>query len=494
MNKWILAIGVIGVLSLSIFSACQKDTVILEGDINVAFSLDTLRFDTVFTAVGSATKFFKVYNPNDGVVRLSNIRMENGSSSFFRLNVDGIPGNEIENIEILPNDSLYIFSEVTIDPDMDVSASPFIIEEWVLFDVNGNQQKVLLEAWGQNANYLPEIGANGRTSVLSCDLGTLLFDDPKPYVIYGWLLIDSCNVELAPGTQVYIHGGISRPNGAEIREEGLIGILGDGSIQANGTVEEPVTFLTDRLEDEFEAQGGQWSGITITEGSQGNRFINTIVKNATDGIWVQSNASVHIENTIISNTARFGVIGINANIYASNTLVHSNGASSIFLTQGGDYRFEYCTLANIGNESEALAMDNKICQNDDCTEISISPLKARFKNCIIAGDDDDEIAMDDSSQGGGSAFDYFFQNCIIVVDELLSADQFPNFFENCSKCNNVDLMTDTLFLDMDKSMFSLDTMSVAEQAATPINELLFDIEGIMRDASNPDIGCYEFVE
>ena len=43
--------------------------------------------------------------------------------------MDGVPGNEATDIEIAANDSLYIFGEVTINPDDPLSLSPYIVED-----------------------------------------------------------------------------------------------------------------------------------------------------------------------------------------------------------------------------------------------------------------------------------------------------------------------------------------------------------------------------
>ena len=53
--------------SVSIFiqPACNNDDLGVDPDFKLTFSLDTLTFDTVFTDVGSTTRFFKVYNPNE---------------------------------------------------------------------------------------------------------------------------------------------------------------------------------------------------------------------------------------------------------------------------------------------------------------------------------------------------------------------------------------------------------------------------------------------
>jgi hypothetical protein len=84
-------------------------------------------------------------------------------------------------------------------------------------------------------------------------------------------------------------------------------------------------------------------------------------------------------------------------------------------------------------------------------------------------------------------------NCIVAVDELLDADQFPTFFDNCDNCINATL-EDELFLDQQMRDYHLDTMSIAIGQAIPLDIVELDLEGNERDLSTPDIGCYEFVE
>ena len=59
-------------LGLLIWNGCRdrEDDFITDGSVELRFSLDTLRFDTVFTELGSATRYFKVYNPNSRPLRL----------------------------------------------------------------------------------------------------------------------------------------------------------------------------------------------------------------------------------------------------------------------------------------------------------------------------------------------------------------------------------------------------------------------------------------
>ena len=53
----------------------------------LAFSVDTLRFDTVFTSAGSATRQVRIYNPNRRALQIRSAKMQNGES--FRVNIDG---------------------------------------------------------------------------------------------------------------------------------------------------------------------------------------------------------------------------------------------------------------------------------------------------------------------------------------------------------------------------------------------------------------------
>ena len=86
------------------------------------FSTDTVKFDTVFTTIGSVTKQFRVYNRNKEAVRTSVSLADKG---FYRLNIDGVAANSLDNLEIRGNDSAFIFVEVTIDPQN--SNSPIVV-------------------------------------------------------------------------------------------------------------------------------------------------------------------------------------------------------------------------------------------------------------------------------------------------------------------------------------------------------------------------------
>ncbi|HXL57670.1 MAG TPA: hypothetical protein VN958_15520, partial [Chitinophagaceae bacterium] len=96
--------------------SCKKESFITSTDALLFTSADTLHFDTIFTGTGSITQSFKIYNPNDQKLLLSRIEIAGGNTSVFKLNVDGAPGTSFSNIEIAPNDSIYVFVAASINP------------------------------------------------------------------------------------------------------------------------------------------------------------------------------------------------------------------------------------------------------------------------------------------------------------------------------------------------------------------------------------------
>ncbi|MEZ4897943.1 MAG: right-handed parallel beta-helix repeat-containing protein [Saprospiraceae bacterium] len=475
---------------LLLMSGCFKIDYYTQQDAQLTFSKDTLRFDTVFTSVGSATRSLRIRNPYDQFVRIGRISLENGTQSKFRINVDGVsyPDGLAEDVEIWPKDSIWVFVEVTVDPDDPLSASPFIIDENLQIETNGNQQVIVLEAWGQNANYIPNNQFKGQLAVLSCDLEQINWDDPRPYVIYGALFIDSCTLHLPAGTRVYVHGGIAR-NDLGIYNDGLIWTLSQGRIVSEGTVDAPVIIQGDRLESEFGDVPGQWGGIRLGPGSKGNAFSHTTIKNSIVGIRADSASTLNLSNVRIYNNANVGLLGIHCSIQATNSLFYNQGAQSVAFTYGGNYQIDYCTIASYGNTADAVYLDNFTCLTDDCSSVRIYRLIASWRNCILTGSGTDELNMVDGTTGKEPfAWEVSFANCVVRVDDLL--DQYPNFLSQCHDCIENKDYSDPLFASVDMGQYQLDTLSIAQDKARIIPGISADIDDNPR-GELPDIGCFE---
>ncbi len=457
----------------------------------LTFSTDTLRFDTVFTQVGSATRLIKLYNPNKEWIRVSKVYVEGNAGSIFNINVDGVPGNA-ENIEIAPNDSLYVFARVTINPNQPLSASPFVIEDKIIVETNGNKQSVLLEAWGQNANYIPNRFFKGKLAKLSDDQ---TWDDPKPYIIYGVLFVDACTLTIPAGAKIYVHGGITKNKELKATyNDGFLWAINGGTIKVKGTADKPVIFQTDRLEKEFDKVPAQWFGIRLGENSHGE-FSYTTIKNSLVGIYAEKDADLKMDNCRIYNVGSSGLAAVHATLDVSNTLIHSSGSNAVILTYGGNYTFTHCTIAAYGTESSALSMDNVTCLkkdgNGNCIEFDGNLLNSNFENCIIYGSHKDEIQLLDAKDILANAFEYQFTNCVVRVDELLGVKYHPDFLTNhCKDCINATSVS-KLFKDENKDDYHLDSLSVAKDKALPNALFPKDLDGVER-VGLPDIGCFEF--
>lgn len=469
--------------------SCTQETFFEDDNLSLRFEVDTLRFDTVFTSVGTITRSVKVYNDYDQRINISSITLAKPDGPF-RLNSHGFNTLPIQDIVIQPEDSIYIFVEATIDPDAPISESPFIIEDQILITTT-NQQYVQVEAYGQNANYIPDNASAGRFSYVSCNFDEWIWDDPKPYVLYGSLLIDSCSLILPEGTRVYIHGGIA-DNELGVYNDGLLIVGRNGTIQSKGTIDNPVRIQTDRLEESFQDDAGQWGGILLTSDND-NRFDHTDIFHSIVGIRVDSSANAQIHNCEIAFNSSNAVLGVHSTIHATNSLFHSSLSHGVNLVHGGDYRLEHCTVYNESSQTHALNMNNYKCLDQLCTQALKNQFNGVFRSCVFSGFNTDEIWLDDIDEEDNNDLRYFFDNCVLRIDELIEPALFPNFFENATDIVNHDA-DDTLFIGLDSLNFQLDTMSIARDAGQYISTLPIDKEGVMRSNTSPDAGCFEFVE
>ena len=131
------------------WSSCKNDFNFELSSGNLSFSKDTVYLDTIFTNIGSSTYNLKVYNNSDENITIPNINLGNGENSYYRLNVDGMygsgsnAGKYFENIELLANDSLYIFIETTVDiEDLSDQGTQFLYTDYIQFNNGENLQKV----------------------------------------------------------------------------------------------------------------------------------------------------------------------------------------------------------------------------------------------------------------------------------------------------------------------------------------------------------------
>ncbi len=454
-----------------VYTGCRKDEFNTDPGFTLGFSTDTIVFDTVFTTVGSVTKQLVIRNTGNNRVSISKIKLARGNASPFRLNIDGTPSLDYSNLEIGPNDSAYIFVKVTIDPNN--SNNPMIESDSVVFETNGNIQDVKLVAWGQDAYF-------HQNTVLT---GDVTLPDNKPHVIYGTLTAGKdCKLNIVAGTRIYFHNASS----LEIRA--------GASINVAGTLELPVIFTSDRLDDDYLTLPGLWDGIWLENGSKNNSFTYAEITNAIVGIQADSsgftdNEPLRLHNCMIHNMKNYGIKATRAKIVSTNCQITNCGGNVVSIEQGGNYDFRNCTLANYfgGKGYAALSISNY--SLDSVTVIPGELTGAYFGNCIITGNQQSEI---DFNEHEGTLFNFQFDQCLV---NWYKETKYEPKFVNCT------FNEDVKFVDPRINDFQLDTLSAAINIASvsiinnTIPDITHDRKGISRLIPGPpDLGAYERIE
>lgn len=429
--------GIIFFILISSIS-CKKDKLNTSSNAQIKFSADTVLFDTVFTTAGSSTRNIRIINPYKQRIKISKIFLQGGNTSPFFLNLDGSPGKSFLDIEIDPDDSLYLFIQVNINPLS--SNSPLIVQDYIVFEINGNTQKVYLEAWGQNAYYHKPTSAiyfsNGAylpySTISSVNNATVTWTNDKPHVIYGWLVVDSSQtLIMQPGTKVYFY------------QNAGLWVYRYGTLKVQGNYGNEVSFQGFRRESEFMDLPGQWDRIWINEGSKENEINYAIIKNGFIGIQTEVINTIYnadprrikITNTRIYNMKKWGLYSVGYNIYAGNNIIANCGEYALVLALGGNYTFIHNTFANYWNKS---SRSKECVYINNYAESTVFPLDTcYFGNCIIDGSLSNELNLDLKTNNPAYLPKDSFNYCLIKTTINTSGTKFNNCIINQNpKFNN----------------------------------------------------------
>jgi hypothetical protein len=478
-----------------LFSHCRKEELISEDpNLKLDFTNDTIFFDTIFNTIGSTTKVFKVYNRNSRALNISNIRLKQITPGY-QINVDGVSGTNFNDIEITAGDSLFIFVEVTVNPNDELH--PFV-EDDLEFLTNGNTQTVKLVAWGWDAiiykaNVFP---TNGLTPYVVIDtlIGSVTtWTADKPILIYGgFAVVDSATtLNIEEGTQIFSHYGSG------------LWVYRYGNLHINGTLESPVVFQGDRLEDFYKEVPGQWDRIWINEAATEDEVTidYCVIKNAFVGLQLEpvpflddspnnSIRRVSLNNVAVRNCSLYGIYCRNYNVKANNVLVSNCGFYLFAVSGGGSYQFNHCTFANYWSESNrttpAFAITNAYESSPGILQVNAIE-NTYFSNSIIYGSIVNEFQVE---LNNSVTNEVKFQFSLIKTDTGTSD---PERFLEGMLFNQ-----DPLFVNANEGNYRLDSiLSPALGAGTnstfiPFDDD-FDILGTPRNSSH-DMGAIEKAE
>ncbi len=471
------------------FSTCKKDVVLTDPSAKLNFSADTVTFDTVFTTVGSSTQQLMIYNNHNQKMNISSISLAEGANSYFRLNINGASTRSINNVSIEANDSMFIFVEVTVNPNN--ALTPFIITDSILFVTNGNKQYVELVAFGQNAHFFYPAQGSIFDSAFPCNTEWI---NDKPYVIYGYLPV-TCSLTIDSGCRIYFHAN-----------SGMVVFTG-ATLTVNGAKGHEVIFQGDRLELDYAQVPGQWDEILFSNlspatltlpnqpGSKSNKITYAIIKNGSIGIeadtvFSPSDTTLTINNTIIENMSNAGLVGKGTRIIGYNDVIANCANECGAFTLGGGYSFRQCTFANYWGygatqRTAPAVLLNNYYRTPDSVYHYRTLDSAYFGNCIIFGNTTDEVGLDFHP----NTTNYFFAN------DLLKTSLNTTFTSTTSA--NLIFNSDPAFTDYTNLInnYRLGSGSAAIGKGDPniLNRgipITLDITGTLLN-NPPDLGAYK---
>jgi hypothetical protein len=273
-----------------------------------------------------------------------------------------------------------------------------------------------------------------------------------------------------------------------------------GTLHFNGTLDNPVSVMGDRLEHDYDEIPGQWYAIYFAPGSVNNTIEYANIINGTFGLWADSlvisdTPILTVSNTEINRMSYAGIRGRGTTIEASNTVIGDCGNNSIQLLWGGSYSFTHCTVYNnwytgfSNRKTPALEIANYFAYEKDGNIIinARDMEKVQFRNCIISGTRSNELLILKSPD---AILNYSFNSCLMKVDpEVYDYTGDPKF---TGIINNENPVFDTI-----PGSYQLDSLSPAIDKGFLDYAVDFplDKKGDYRTADGlPDLGAYERIK
>lgn len=441
--------------------SCNRDDISFDAPSqSLRFSRDTVFCDTVYNQVRSETYAVKVYNDENKDIMIPKISLVGGSSSLYRINVDGSSGTEFTNVPLRKKDSLYVFVEIAPV----ASETEAIAEDQVVFESPAGNQHVTLFSVVQDAEFFIESDTN--PNILNTDTN---WTNEKAKIIFGDLTVsEGKKLNIQPGTKVYFF----KNSGLKISQNAELNI--------NGTLGNEVIFRGDRNDTRYDTLPKNWNGIVFEEGSLLNMNYGKVF-GGTKGLEMYS-STANIKNSIIHTFQEYGIYAVGSTLNAQNLVMNNCGEASIGIFKGGNITLTHSTIANYWNLNSAMA-GLGIYASDSWTDATGStqngPLSLSVYNSIVYGYAENLVELDNS----GSSFSTSFVNCLLKYGSSAT-------YATTNSIKNED----PLFLNFYTEKLNLRVAddSPAKGNGSPAYSALapYDIAGISR-TSSPTIGAYQ---
>jgi len=436
-----------------IISCDNKEEFNHDPKFRLQFSEDHLSFDTLFSGIPSTTKQIKVYNPSSKAVYIDEIGLENNDEGY-RLNINGIAGNNAKQIQIPAKDSLYVFIELSTE-DMNQD-DPRLLEDHIRFTFNSKVQRFLLQSWAQDV-----------IRFSNNELQTQEWTPNRPYFIDNNLYLQkNQSLKIQAGSKVYFQKNA--------------GLHIHGNLAIEGQFEKPILFSSHRLEELYDNVPGQWEGLFFYSESTDNHISHLQLENAIQGISAQSetnNNNLEIQYSQFLNFSSTGIETTNFNLKMHDVIVSNCGDQTIQLKGEGNFQFYHCNFINYWKVSSRSQASFSYLANENNNK------KLEIVNSIILGSMSNELEIKN-------------KNSFQITNTLIKLSQEKQTSLSNSLINCI-FNTDPEFVNINKHNYNLKAGSILiNKAKLDIANLYpLDFNGNSRISNTaPDIGSIEFIE
>lgn len=467
------------ILSACLYSCKDDDTFSTSRSNILTMDMDTVSFDTVFSTIPTAAKYFWVRNNSGDGIRCSMARLERGNQSGFRVNVDGVflgpqTGYQTSDVEIRKGDSIRVFVELT--SPINHKNGPQLRSDNLIFRLeSGVEQRVNLNAWTWDADIVRTLDIKRDTTIATTERPLIVFDSIS--------VAKGATLTISEGSTIYFH------DNAGINVHGKLKCLGDST--ANITLR---GYRLDNMFDylPYDLTPGHWQGIHFFEESEDNIIDYTDIHSTFDGI-VCDSTSVDVQkltltNCILHNCQGYGIHATNCKVDISNCQI-SNTQNPCVAVYGGNVNINQCTIAQFYPFTGGRGMAVFIANTDGSFNYPLQSFNVT--NSIITGYAADVIFANIAAESDSIDFNYYFANNVLRTIEDSDTTHFVNnLWDKTDAEVNGEKHFVKVDIDQQRYDFHLDSLSTAKGVADPRWLVPTNRDGKLRDKENATAGCY----
>lgn len=448
------SLSILLIAVMAVVTSCESDYSFRGDASSIAFSADTLSFDTLIVGKASRTEHLMIYNVSGEDMTISTIYLAGHGSSDYHVNINGSDDECVSGVHLRSGDSLYVF--VTVFPRFNADEVYSVTEDDIVVKAGNN-------TWTSKL-WTCFVSAHALSGEISSDT-TLTAN--VPYLIEDSLIVNSnATLTLDEGVEVYcLHG--SR---IDVR----------GRLVSCGSVEKPVKFRSSRLERFYSDVPGQWKGISLTQAGSSARMRHTEIAHSVCGISADSATSVELDAVFIRDARQNGLVAYGADVSLVNSVL-ANSGESLLSVSGGSARVVHSTLAGFFRWDSRFSPAVSISSGDNCPPLH-SFLMA---NSVVVGNQSNELDMPDDIPSDIC----LFSHCYMRLGTKWHEDTDPRF-------DAVIVGKEPGFISRETNNYHLtgDSPLIGAASDDYLDIASSDADGLLRNVDGSvEIGAFEYV-